>query len=294
MSAGAALPGVGWMLLSMSCIAIVDGIAKSLTREMNGVQVAWGYFLATLLALNLYAIIARIPYRTMIRSARPRLQVARAACFVLSLSALFFSLRYLPLAEATIISFTAPLFIVALAGPMLAETVTRRRWCAVLAGLGGAALVLRPGSELFQWPALVALVGAAFFALFNLVTRKIGAADRWQTTLMHSFVLGTALLSAAMPAVWVTPDWRACVTLALAGGLGLVAHLSLVRALTAAPASVLAPLSYVRLIWASGIGAVVFGDTPDAMTLLGGAVIIGSGLYVVRDPGPPPASGPAR
>ncbi len=271
---------IAWMALSMSCIAIVDGIAKHLARELNGVQVAWGYFLATLVALGVHALATGIAPAALLRARRPRLQLARAACLVLSLSSLFFSLRYLPLAEATIISFMSPLFIVALAGPMLGERVGAVRWAAVLVGLAGAALVVRPGTAVFQWPALVALTGAAFFALFNVTTRLIGASERWQTTLAHTFGIGTALLTMAMPFVWKAPSAAAVLTLASTGALGLVAHLSLVRALTLAEASMLAPLTYLRLLWALAIGLALFGEAPDTLALLGGTVIVASGLYV--------------
>jgi drug/metabolite transporter (DMT)-like permease len=281
-SARGALPGIGYMLASMSCIAIVDGIAKYLVQSLNGVQVAWGYFLATLIVLHAYAVLTRKPYRAMLRSDRRILQLARAACLVLSLSSMFFSLRYLPLAEATLISFMAPLFIVVLAGPLLGERVSLGRWCAVLVGMAGAVLVLRPGSAVFQWPALAALNGALFFALFNIVTRRLGGADGIPTTLLHTFGIGAVLLSPAMPLVWTNPTRIEWLVLLCSGGVGLVAHLSLVRALTLVEASALAPLAYVRLLWAIGIGLAVFGQAPDAIALLGGAVIIASGLFIVH------------
>ena len=124
-----------------------------------------------LVNLYVWACVRGVPQRQLWRSTRPWLQSARALCLVGSLVCLFSSLRVLPLAEATIISFTAPLFVVALAGPMLGEPVGWRRWAAVLAGLVGAMLVIRPGSDLFQWAALLPLVGAVFFALFSLITR---------------------------------------------------------------------------------------------------------------------------
>ena len=93
---------------------------------------------------------------------------------------------------------------------------------------------------------------------------------------------GSVVLGAAMPAVWRTPSAGALALLAAAGALGLVAHLSLVHALTALPASTLAPLGYVRLAWALAIGAAAFGDFPDALALAGGAVIVAAGVYVVR------------
>jgi drug/metabolite transporter (DMT)-like permease len=278
---GPAVIGALWMIAGMSAIAIVDGAAKVLAGSLHGMQVAWGYFLVMLVCLLLVAVLRRAPPAQLLRSYRPRLQAARACCLVLSLSCLFFSLRFLPLAEATTIAFTAPLFIVALSGPMLGERVGIRRWAAVLSGLVGALVVMRPGLGVLHWSAMLALVGAFFFAQFNIVTRMLGATDRPMTTLFHTFAIGTVLLSLAMPLVWIAPSAREWLIFASSGALGLFAHYAIYRSLMLADASVVAPLNYVRLVWAIGIGVVVFGDVPDAMTLLGGAITIASGLYVL-------------
>jgi drug/metabolite transporter (DMT)-like permease len=277
----ATLAGIAWMLSATSAIALVDALAKYLARHLHGVQVAWGYFTAMLVCLVVVLACRRVDPGALLRSRRPWLQWARAACLVMSLCCLFFSLRYLPLAEATTIGFTAPLFIVALSGPMLGEPVGARRWTAVLVGMCGAIIVARPGTGLLHWSALLALVGAFFFAQFNIVTRKLGGVDAVHTTLLYTFALGAAMLSLAMPLLWRTPSAREWGLLLLAGGLGLFAHFAIVRSLALADASAVAPLNYIRLVWAIGIGMVVFGDRPDLLSLLGGAITVGSGLYVL-------------
>ncbi|MFT5445534.1 MAG: drug/metabolite transporter (DMT)-like permease [Gammaproteobacteria bacterium] len=266
---------------SMSAIAIIDSIAKQLAVRLHGVQVTWGYFLGMLLCLLVVVCVRGVPLRHLTHSHRPQWQLVRALCLMASLSLLFFSLRFLPLAEATTIGFTAPLFIVALAGPMLGEKAGARRWGAVLLGMLGAIIVMRPGMGLLHWSSLLALLGAFFFALFNVVTRKLGSTERSWTTLFYSFSIGVVLLSLVMPAVWVTPDLFEWSLFAVCGVLGLTAHFSLFRALTLADASVLAPLNYVRLIWAIGIGWFHFGDIPDTVTLVGGGITVASGLYVL-------------
>jgi len=257
------LAAVCWMSAAMSAIAIIDGVAKQLAVRLPGVQISWGYFLAMLICLLVVACVRRI------------------LSLVISLSCLFFALRYLPLAEATTIGFTAPLFIVALSGPMLGEKVESRRWIAVLLGMLGAIIVMRPGTGLLHWSALVVLLGAFFFAMFNVVTRKLGSTDRSWTTLFYTFSIGTVLLSGAMPVVWRTPNLSEWTLFGACGMLGVAAHFSLFRSLTLADASMLAPLNYLRLLWVIGIGWFYFGDLPDLMTLLGGSITIASGLYVV-------------
>ena len=282
------LRGALWMLLGMSCIGIVDGVAKLLAVRLHGIEVAWGYFVASFVCAAVYAFAKRASRARPLRSRRPWLQAGRAACLVASLSCLFVSLNYLPLAEATAINFTGPLFIVALSGPLLGERVDLGRWLAVSAGMAGALIVVRPGAEVFHWASMLPLVGAFFFALLNIVTRLLRAADSTLTTLLHTFGVGSVLISLALPFVWVAPTSSECVVFAAAGVLGFAAHFSIVRSLELADASRVAPLNYVRLVWAIGIGFVVFGDLPEATTVVGGAIIVASGLYVLyRETGAP-------
>ena len=269
------------MLLGASCIAVVDGIAKYLAPGINGVQVVWGYVGASLIILLVVNLARGESLVTLARSRRPWLQVARGACLVCSLSALFVSLRYLPLAVATTVAFTAPLMITALSGPVLGERVGIGRWAAVAVGMVGAIVVVRPGTDVFAWASLLTVVGAFFFALFNIVTRMLGGVDRPLTTVLYTFVVSTLLVSLALPAVWVTPTPRDWLLFAVSGLLGFAAHFAIARSLTLADASTVAPLHYVRLLWAIAIGFVVFAEVPDAWTLAGGALIVASGVYVV-------------
>jgi drug/metabolite transporter (DMT)-like permease len=284
----AVLRGIAWMGLAMSCIGMVDGIAKYLAQTLNGVQVAWSYFGAMLVNLLIVVLVRgarrrrRVALSDLVRTRRIALQLWRAGCLVLSLSCLFFSLSYLGLAEATVVSFTSPLFIVALAGPVLSEQVSWQRWLAVCLGLLGAVIVVRPGTAVFQWAALLPLAGAVFFSFFHLLTRMIGTADPPFTTLFYTICGGTLMLSAAMPAVWSPMTGLELAVAFFSGSVGLLAHGALVRALSLADASALAPMNYVRLVWAIGIGYVLFAEIPDPVTLVGGAIIVGSGLYVVH------------
>lgn len=268
------------MLAAASCIGIVDGIAKYLAPTLHGVQVVWGYVGSSLVFLLAVTLARGESPLSLARTRRPWLQVTRGACLVCSLSALFVSLRYLPLAVATTVSFTAPLIITALSGPVLGERVGARRWMAVVAGMAGAMIVIRPGSEVFHWASLLTITGAFFFALFNVATRMLGGIDRPLTTVLYTFLVSTVLLSFAMPLVWAAPSVVEWLLFAASGLLGFAAHFSIARSLTLADASAVAPLHYVRLLWAIGIGLVVFGHVPDVWTLAGGALIVASGIYV--------------
>ncbi len=145
------------------------------------------------------------------------------------------------------------------------------------ARLAGAAWMLLGASCI----GIVDGIAKYLFALFNIATRMLGGFDRPLTTVLYTFVVSAALVSLALPFVWVAPTAPQWLLFAASGLLGFAAHFSIARSLTLADASAVAPLHYVRIVWAIGIGLVIFGHVPDAWTLAGSALIVASGLYVV-------------
>ena len=273
--------GVVIMVVAMVFIAAVDAIAKHLGTRLDPVQVVWGYFLVFALALAATPPIARLPWRRLVASRRPGLQLMRAAVLVVSLNALFAGLPLLPLADATAVSFAAPMFVALLSVPLLGERVDGRRWAAVAGGLLGVAVIVRPGTELFQWAALLPLLGAVFFALFQILTRRLAQIDAPLPTLFYTGMGGLLLTSLTVGFVWRPPaplDWAA---VAAMGGLGLAAHFLMIKAFALAPASLLSPLNYTRIVWALLLGFLLFGTLPDGWSLLGSALIVGSGLLLI-------------
>lgn len=274
------IAGIGWMAIAMSGIGLVDAGAKWLAQSLSGLQVVWGYFLGMLVTLLVHGLVTRAPLPSLVTTARLGAQLGRAACLVASLSCLFVSLRYLPLAEATAISFTSPLFTVALAGPLLGERVGWRRWLAVSVGMAGTLLIVRPGTELYQAMALLPLFGAVFFAGFSIITRSLHGEDP-RATLFFTFAGGTVIISLTLPLVWQAPSTLEAAAFLGFGALGALSHLSIVRAMRFTDASIVAPLNYVRLIWALALGALWFDEWPDVVSLSGAGIIVASGLYVV-------------
>ncbi len=280
-SSGSTLAGSLMMAMAMSLIGLIDAIAKYSTSHLHGLQVTWIYFLAMLISLLITIVLAHGKLAFTMRTKHWRLQCLRGLYIVCSLSLLFTGLTWLPLAEATLISFTAPLFIIALAGPILKESVSLRMWIVVIVGLCGALLVIRPGSSLFQWASLLPLAGAVFFAMFNIVTRQIGAADSVATTSFYTFGFGALALALAQPIVWTTPTAVSLAQIAAAGAMGMMAHLLIALSIQRAPVSIVAPLNYVRLIWALSLGYWWFGEIPDLLSVVGAILIISSGVYTV-------------
>lgn len=274
--------GILMMLLSMSCIGIVDAMGKRVMQGLPQLEVVGVYFLVIWLLAIAMAQAKGIGFRQLARTQALKLQLIRGLMLVCSLSLLFIALKHLPLAEATVISFTSPLWVVAFSAPFLGEKVGWRRWAAVLVGLCGAAIVMRPGTAIFQWLALLPLIGAVFFAFYQIVTRLLSGRDSFETTLFYSFAVGAAVvLGLAFLTDWATPNLQQLGALGLMGSLGFVAHLTMLQSLKAADASLVAPFNYVRVLWAIGLGYLWFQEVPGLWTYIGGGVVIASGLYVL-------------
>jgi len=276
-----AIAGVVVFTLGLSCIALADAMAKVLGQTMHSVQVVWLYLTCVLLNLSLYFAATRQNPRHFAKTSRPWLQVARGLSILGSLTFIFAALQFLPLAEATVINFTGPLFMVALAGPMLGEKVGWRRWAAVIVGLAGAMIVVRPGSAVFQWAALLPIGSALFFAMFQLLTRKLAGQDSAKTTLLYTQLVAAAGSLLAAPFFWTPITLHDFAYAFLAGTVGLTAHICMFHAFRLADASLLAPINYTRIVASVLLGYWFFGDLPDVYTVLGGAIIVGSGLFVI-------------
>ncbi|MDB5374080.1 MAG: EamA rane protein RarD [Belnapia sp.] len=279
------LAGVALQVAALAVFVCMDTLLKLLTAVYAVPQLMWARFLFSLLAVALLFRLSmgRLPWR----SRAPWLQAWRS--LMLAGSNLMFSsaLAYLPLTDATAIGFASPLFTVALAAVWLRERVSWRRWLGVGIGLVGVLLALRPpfltGGAAMHWASILPLGTAAMFAVYQILTRKLATIDDPRTTILHTGFAGAVVTSLVQPAFWIwpsAPDWGLLVLLGLLGALG---HGLLVLAYSRAPVSLLAPLSYTQLIWATLAGVLVFGDWPDLWTL-GGAMVIATGGILVALP----------
>jgi drug/metabolite transporter (DMT)-like permease len=278
-SGSGSLGGAALMLAAGALFATMDGTAKLLTSDYPVLEVAWARYAFHLLLMA--PLLRRQGAARLVASRRPVLQMVRSALLLACTVLFFLAIRRMPLADATALGFTAPLFVTLLSPTLLSEQVGPRRWAAVILGFLGVVAVVRPGSAVLDWPALLPVLVALFFALYQITTRILGAHDGAFTTLFYTTLAGIAVLSLAQPFIWVAPDLRGWLLMALLGGVGGVAHFAMIRAYALAEASLLAPLGYLQLVWATAIGFALFGDLPDSWTIGGGALIAGGGLYTV-------------
>jgi drug/metabolite transporter (DMT)-like permease len=204
----------------------------------------------------------------------------RAAVGLVSMLTWFYGILYVPLATATAVNFTAPLFSSLGAALVLHEDVRLRRWSAVVIGFVGVLVIIRPGAQTLDINLLLILLSAATAAMNNLTVKYLSRTER-PNTIVAFFVMYLTPLS-LIPAlfVWSWPDLRTLVALVALGAIGTAAHLSVARAYAAADASACAPFEFVRLPYAAAIGYLMFGEVTDAWTWVGAAVIAGSAMYV--------------
>ena len=271
---------IGYFLVSIGLITVVDAVCKIYTQDIPAVQLVWGYFLGMCLTIVVYFSVQRTGLKRLVTTEQPLLQCLRPLFLVLSISCLFAGLAHLPLAEAVVLGFMAPLFITALAFPLLGEVVSLHRWIAVLVGLVGVIIVVRPGGGLWHWAALLPLLGALFFSLFQLTTRRLTRTETTDTLLYYTGAGGLVWSSALVPFFWVTPElvhWQVFIG---TGILGAVAHLCLIQAFERAQASLLAPFNYSKLLWGILLGYLLFDQLPNLNTLAGCLLIIAAGLYI--------------
>jgi drug/metabolite transporter (DMT)-like permease len=176
--------------------------------------------------------------------------------------------------------FSNPLWVCALSHLVLNERVGPRRWTAVIVGFLGVLIVMRPGGDDFHPAMILSMLAALSGALYQLTTRRVGADDRSETSLLYGTLWGTACalpvsaLSFEMPSGWQWP------VLIFAGFCGSFGHYLLIAAHRLAPASLLAPYSYTQILWMLLLGLILFGHVPDGWTLVGAAIVVASGLYV--------------
>ena len=273
--------GVLFFMTAILIISVVDTICKLFTKELHAIQIVWGYFIGINLTLWIFFLSTGRKISKLIKTDRLILQILRPAFLVCSISSLFVGLTYLPLAEATAIGFVAPLFITILSGPILKEKIGIHRWVAVVIGLVGVIVIVRPGGDFWHFASIMPLLGALFFALFQIFTRLLSSTEKTFTTLFYTGLGGLGWSSLILPFVWVMPSQIHILVFLAIGTLGALAHLCMINAFDRAQASLLAPYNYTKLLWVAVFGYWVFGDVPSLEMWIGAGIIVSAGLYVL-------------
>lgn len=271
------LLGLALMLLATLMFASMDTVI----RQAN--VFAPALLLITLryaFQAGVMAVWIAVDHRLSFRAGHPRFQAVRGALLLTSSACAFFALKFMAVPEFTAIGMLTPVLVMLLAALVLKEQVTPLRWALVAGSFGGALIVIRPGSGLVGWAALLPLGGALALASFQILTRRLSGLDPPLTTHFWTGLTGTALILPVL--LWVVPDvpavlaqlsaaqWGLALTIGFCGTFG---HLLLIVAHGQAPASMLAPFTYAQIGWAVALSWWVFGTWPDDVAVAGMAVI---------------------
>lgn len=275
----APIRGALWMSAAATAFALMIVLVRHLTQIFDPLEVVF--------FRNVFGLLAMLPWLTsqgigVLRTQHLGLHVIRAVIGIAAMVLWFTTLSLMPLAEATALSFTAPIFTSILATVFLGEVMRARRWTAIGVGFLGALIVLRPGVEALDPIALLAVFTAGVWATSTILvkimarTESAGAIVTYLTLFLTPISLVPALL------VWQTPtlgELALCVALGFAGSLG---HFCMTRALAATEATLVMPFDYLRLPLVALVAYFAFGEVADGWVWLGGGVIAASGLYITH------------
>jgi drug/metabolite transporter (DMT)-like permease len=267
-------------IFGVSCFGVMDGLSKFLVADVPVLQIVWArYAFAVPIIL---ATTAPTGWLSLLRCERPLLQAVRGLLPLFAGASILAGLRLMSLADATVITFAAPLLVVLLSAPILRERVGTATWIGVGLGFLGVAIVVRPGTGSIEWAALLPLATAFFFALYQVLTRLASRGDPPATTLTWTILIGLLFTTPLLPLSWVKGSPATWLLLFVSGLLYGTGQLLLIRALAAAPANILTPFTYTQIIVAVLFGMLLLGEFPDPWTFVGTALIVLAGLYVVR------------
>ncbi|MBV8793244.1 MAG: DMT family transporter [Pseudolabrys sp.] len=269
------------MCAAVASFSCLDATGKYLNHHMDTLQVVWArYFFAFALTL---VFSNPVTQPRLMKTNRPLFQVGRSALLLLSTVLNLFALRWLQLDEVLAILFATPFLVAVISVALLGEVVGWRRWSAITVGFFGVLLVTRPGIGHTDPVLLLPCGGVICYALYVISTRVLSRTDSNETTQFYTSLVGAVAMTAVVPFVWTTPEnWLISILMVLIGALGGGGHYLLIRAHRLAPASTLAPFIYTQMVWTTALGFFVFGDVPHYWTIVGGAIVIVSGLYLLH------------
>jgi len=268
------------MVLAVFCFTGLDTTLKVLVATHDFWLLAWTRNFAQLVLLT--ALLPFLGARKVLTVNRPRIQVMRGLCLAASTISILLSLKNMTLTQTYVAMLSAPLVATALAGRILAESATPLQWVCIAAGFAGVVIALDPAAPEIGAYLLYAVAMAMSLGTSHCLTRL---GSRWdgpftQLYFMAAFsvvLLAPFLFAASAPLPVQIWGW-----VALAGVFGTAAHFFVIMALSYAPPSIASPMLYTQIIWAAVVGWLVFGEWPAPTTLLGAAIVVLSGILLLR------------
>ena len=273
------LKAVFFAIAAFGLFASHDVVVKLLGASYSPFQII---FFSVLLSFPLATLmLMRDTTSGHLRPVHPWWTALRTGAAVVTGFSVFYAFSVLPLAQVYAILFASPLLITVLSIPILKERVGRHRWFAVIIGLAGVMVVLRPGSAPFELGHLAALVGAVGSATASVVIRKIGKDERSAVLMLYPMMANFVVMAAILPVVYVPMPVQHLGLLGIVSLLAFVAGLCMIAAYRRGDAAIVAPMQYSQILWAAGYGILIFDERGDLYTWVGAGIVIASGLYIV-------------
>jgi drug/metabolite transporter (DMT)-like permease len=267
-----------WSLFGTVTGGLMNVLIRAAAEEIDPLEVVF--------FRNLFALILMIPFIVRLgpgalRTSKMGFYTLRAVVAFISMVTWFIGITIVPLATATALNFTAPLFATILAAVVLHEQVRVRRWTAIVIGFVGVVVILRPFGPL-DINMLVLLFSAATAAMGSITVKFLSRSEPAVAIVSYMVIYLTPISLVPALFVWQWPSLETLLYLVLLGFCGVLSHFGVTRALAAADASAIAPFEFLRLPYAAFLGFIFFAEKPDAWTWIGAAIIVGSSLYVAH------------
>ena len=277
MIAGGAARAIAAMTLSTLFFAFMHALVRHVSADVHPIQIAF--------FRNFFGLIVFLPWfirqgLAPLKTKRFPLHALRGGVNAVAMFAFFTGLSLTPLAKATALGFTAPIFAGLLSIALLGETFRLRRWSAIACGFAGVLLILRPGFHALDLGAALVLASSLLWGATIIIIKVLGRTESSVTTTIYMNLLLAAFSFVPALFVWRTPGLEIWLWLIAIGVLGTLAQILLAQALRESEPGVVMPLDFLRLIWASALGFLVFSEIPDLFVWLGGAVIFASSTYL--------------
>jgi drug/metabolite transporter (DMT)-like permease len=266
-------------LLAFALYATHDAVVKLLGADYSPFQLI---FFSTLFSFPFaIGMMMRDPRPGTLRPVHPWWIALRSVASLCTALSAFYAFSVLPLAQVYAIAFAQPLLITLLAIPLLRERIRLRRGLAVVVGLLGVTVVLRPGASELSLGHLAALMAAVCGAVSSVIVRKVGQEERPVVLLVYPMLANLLLAGLFLPAVYRPMEAEHMGLLAFMSALGWTGGVVIIAAYKAGQAVVVAPMQYVQILFATFFGYAFFRETIDTWTAVGAGIIIASGIYIV-------------
>ena len=266
------------MVVGTLLFAAMHTAIRHVTQSLSGMEVA---FFRNLFGLVVIAPLLMRQGPALFHTQKFGLHLLRAVVNAVSMVCFFVGLSMTPIARATALAFTAPLFTALFSALFLGEMFRWRRWTALLLGFAGALVILRPGLQEVDTGGLLVIFSSLLWAIAMIDIKVLGRTETSQTITAYVTVLLTPLTLVPALLVWQTPSPDMWVLLIFIGVIGTIGQIVITEAIKLVDMTVLMPFDFLKLVWAAFLGMIFFAEVPDALTWVGAAIVFASSFYIV-------------